>query len=262
LLSARIFTGAVLGVLVVVLSMFGPTPVLAAAIGILWLVGAAEWGRLAGLDAPGRGVFVGVVLGLMLYFGWRGFGSVAATTGIWFALVAVLLAIAAMARFPRVFPAPVVIAGGLVSLLPSWLAVTHLHFIEPALALVAIVIIWGADVGAYAGGRTFGRHKLAPRISPGKTWEGVVGGLTVAMLIAAVAAVWLDLPLRFIAVAAVAAAVSVLGDLNVSMLKRDAGLKDSGRLLPGHGGALDRIDGLTTGLPIIAIGLKLAGFLD
>jgi phosphatidate cytidylyltransferase len=111
-------------------------------------------------------------------------------------------------------------------------------------------------------GRALGRVKLAPQVSPGKTWEGVGGGLVLALAVAFGGALWIGVaPWPIMAVACCTALISVVGDLTVSMLKRNVGLKDSGSLLPGHGGVMDRIDGLVAAVPIYAAGLRLAGIL-
>lgn len=116
------------------------------------------------------------------------------------------------------------------------------------------LVIMGSDVAAYYGGRLFGRHKLAPTISPGKTWEGAVAGMLASLLLAVAAHYWffLNLPLKFaLPVAAVMNVVGVLGDLTESALKRSAGAKDTAQTLPGHGGVLDRIDSLLFNAPVI-----------
>jgi phosphatidate cytidylyltransferase len=152
---------------------------------------------------------------------------------------------------------------GPIALLPAWFLLAYIHGSGsqgPALALSVMVIIWAADVGAYLIGRRFGRVKLARQISPGKTWEGVIGGLISASVAALAAAALLNAPrLAFVSVALAATLVSVVGDLTVSMFKRYVGLKDSGRLLPGHGGVLDRIDSLSAAVPFFFVGLKTAG---
>jgi phosphatidate cytidylyltransferase len=116
------------------------------------------------------------------------------------------------------------------------------------------LVIMGSDVAAYYGGRLFGRHKLAPTISPGKTWEGAVAGMLASLLLAVAAHYWffLNLPLKFaLPLAAVMNVVGVLGDLTESALKRSAGAKDTAQTLPGHGGVLDRIDSLLFNAPVI-----------
>ncbi len=124
-----------------------------------------------------------------------------------------------------------------------------------------LLLVWAADIGAYAAGRLFGRHKLAPAVSPGKTWEGFFGGLLLALVVGHFAAQWMGLQarsewgLRLLALATVIA--SVVGDLIESLCKREAGIKDSGRLLPGHGGLLDRIDSLVAAAPVFALGALL-----
>lgn len=163
------------------------------------------------------------------------------------------------------FPVLVGLAGWLV-VFPTWAAFLLLHDISPLLLLTLMVIVFVADIGAYFAGRRFGKVKLAPAISPGKTWEGVVGGLiaVMAFFLAWFAALrhlqdapWSKslvdfgalLPLVFLLLAA----VSVVGDLFESWMKRCAGMKDSSNLLPGHGGVLDRIDALTAALPIAGL---------
>jgi len=179
------------------------------------------------------------------------------------ALVFWLVAVAAVLSFPRPFSGGVVIVSGFIVLLPSWWLLVRLQGAVPhgrGLCMTLLAIVWAADIGAYAFGRWLGRTKLAPAVSPGKTWEGMAGGVLLAALAAAVAAVWLDLPVVPLAVLGVVTAlVSVLGDLTQSMFKRNVGLKDSGKLLPGHGGVLDRIDSLTAAIPVFAGGLLLFG---
>ena len=152
---------------------------------------------------------------------------------------------------------------GPLALIPAWLILSYMHGSSaygPALSLSIFVIVWAADVGAYLVGRTIGRVKLAPEISPGKTWEGAIGGLIAATIAAALVATLLGLPLAvFVGVAAAATMLSVVGDLTVSMFKRYVGVKDSGRLLPGHGGILDRIDSLCAAVPLLYAGLWITG---
>jgi phosphatidate cytidylyltransferase len=146
---------------------------------------------------------------------------------------------------------------GLVVLFPTWLAMVQLRIPGPAILLALFAVVWTADVAAYFSGKAFGKNKLAPNISPGKTWEGAIGavigvivyGLTIRFTTGYAP---LSLPLWVLALILVTA-VSIIGDLYESMLKRQAGIKDSSNVLPGHGGVLDRIDSLTSTMPIIAL---------
>jgi phosphatidate cytidylyltransferase len=265
LLITRIGTGIILGILVTLMTLFVSSQAMAIGFGALWLVGAWEWARLAKLESGWCWTYVGAHLAIMFVLWSVRPESMLAMNGLWLALIAIAFAVVGIGRFPMTYTAPIVAIAGLFALLPPWLALVQMHSTSAGLALVAIAVIWGADVGAYFGGRAFGRHKLAPGVSPGKTWEGVAGG-NVAAIGVALVALWalpLAAPPLFVAgIAVLAALASVLGDLFVSTLKRSAGVKDSGSLLPGHGGVLDRIDGLTTGLPVFALGLQLGGFLD
>lgn len=140
---------------------------------------------------------------------------------------------------------------GLVLLMATWVALTGLQNISPWLLLGVLVTVWLADSAAYFAGKRFGRHKLAPEISPGKTWEGVAGAMLAATIYGLALCHyqhytrWLILGLWMIVV------LSIMGDLFESLLKRQAGVKDSSHLLPGHGGILDRIDGLIPTLPLV-----------
>ena len=160
-------------------------------------------------------------------------------------------------RWPLRSPVLGIFTGVLV-ILPAWLAFIQLRQIGVGHLLAAMVLVWLADIAAYFSGRAFGRHKLAPNISPGKTWEGALGAGVAVMIVGLLCAAWLpeglagQLGLLAVLLAALTA-VSVIGDLFESMLKRQAGLKDSSNLLPGHGGVLDRIDSLTSTLPLVAL---------
>ena len=153
---------------------------------------------------------------------------------------------------------------GLLVILPTWAAMVELHRVDVWLMLGVMALVWVADIAAYFAGRAFGRHKLAPAISPGKTWEGVAGAVagvlvygTVVLTMSPMAG---KLPFSWPVTAALLVlltAVSVMGDLFESLLKRQAGIKDSSNLLPGHGGVLDRIDALTSTLPLAALILYL-----
>lgn len=147
---------------------------------------------------------------------------------------------------------------GVVVILPAWLALVQLRQLGVVPLLGIMAVVWLADIAAYFSGRTFGRHKLTPTISPGKTWEGAVGGALAVVLYGFLFAPWLPqalaeshLMLTFFLV--ILTAISVVGDLFESMLKRQAGMKDSSSVLPGHGGILDRIDSLTSTLPLVAL---------
>ncbi len=233
-----------------------------------------EWSRLndAGPLAISLGVALGAACGLALYAGWT---TTAPRIAWWLALAAWVLGgtwvlrggVAAWPRLPR----PLRWAIGLVALWTAWLALANAKAIGLNFILSAFLLVWAADIFAYFGGRAFGKRKLAPAISPGKSWEGVWSGMAGALL---VAATWLAIDdvakpagesfytiivnrFGYVGVALVVVflvAMSVVGDLFESLVKRSAGAKDSSTLLPGHGGILDRIDGL---LPVFPIALAL-----
>jgi phosphatidate cytidylyltransferase len=193
-------------------------------------------------------------------------GPVATSVILGVALVFWLLAFFAVLSYPRQFAMTTVAVAGFIVLVPSWLLLAQLHGTAPlgrGLAMTVLAIVWAADVGAYTFGRLFGRVKLAPAVSPGKTWEGVTGGVAAAAAAALGAALLLKLPAgALVAIGVATALVSVVGDLTVSVFKRNVGLKDSGTLLPGHGGVLDRIDSLTAAVPVFVLGIRAAGILS
>lgn len=152
---------------------------------------------------------------------------------------------------------------GFVLLVPAWLGLTRLHELSAWWLMYLLILVWGADTGAYFTGRAFGKNKLAPHVSPGKTMEGFFGGVVLTMCIALTVSFYRDLAgqrfFAFMGLSLLTVLASVLGDLFESMIKRHAGIKDSGTIFPGHGGALDRIDSLTAAAPVFALGWLLAG---
>ncbi|HEY9098435.1 MAG TPA: phosphatidate cytidylyltransferase [Thiobacillus sp.] len=222
--------------------------------GVLGLA-AFEWARLSGFpQLPARMyavllAFCALLLPHLLTGAWwqaLQFALVLLALAFWLVLAPWWLL--SKWRVQRVF---IRSALGVVILLPTWGALIDLHARGPAVLLGILAIVWIADTAAYFAGRKFGRRKLAPTISPGKTWEGVLGAWCALALYAGVLSLWAGLHVvSLILVVSGLLYFSVLGDLFESWIKRVAGMKDSGNTLPGHGGVLDRIDALTSTLPI------------
>ena len=260
-LGTRIVTGLALGVVVAGAIMLLPTIAAAGVLGFLWLAGSWEWAGLARLQRPMRWAYAAIFAVLMAGVMAFGLTPAFADAILAVAIAAWIVALVAILRFPRPIGRPTIVIAGFVAMLPAWILLAQLHAIDtigPALTLTVLALVWAADVGAYFVGRGFGRFKLAPQVSPGKTWEGVSGGVLLAAVVGWAASDWLGLPAElFVGIAVAVALVSVVGDLTVSMLKRNVGLKDSGSLLPGHGGVMDRIDGLIAAVPFFVLALKL-----
>ena len=229
-------------------------------------VGAAEWARLAGYRRTGRAGFIAaivlscLVLALLI---WRmpQTASVreASTLLMVFALLfwSVVVPVWLYFRWRLTQSWALALAGWMV-LVPAWLALAALQR-SAGLLLAVLVFIWLADTAAYFAGHRFGRHKLAPLISPGKTWEGVIGAFAAVMVYAWLLSLLLQPEgnlfdrISMLLFAGVLTALGIVGDLFESWIKRQAGAKDSGQLLPGHGGMLDRVDSLTAALPFAAL---------
>lgn len=265
MLTTRIITALILGGAVTAAVLLLPTWVAGVILGVIFLAGAWEWAGLARLHGRIRALYVFVFLALMLSAPWWVLrsGAIAAALGI--AVLWWIIALALVVTFPRKLPLEAVAVAGFAALVPAWASLTYLHGTSPrgpALTMTVLGIVWAADVGAYFTGRAIGRIKLAPRVSPGKTWEGVAGGLALAAAVAAFAAYWMHARVgTLVLIGVVTAFVSVLGDLTVSVCKRNVGLKDSGRLLPGHGGVMDRIDSLSAAAPVFLLGMASAGMI-
>lgn len=221
----------------------------------LLIAGAAhEWAKLCGQKGAAGALFAGAAVAgyAALYLAGAGVRTVcfAVAAAFW-----LLVAPAWLARGMRPGGAAM-IAAGFVVLVPAALAMATL---EPRRLLIFLVLVWLADSAAYFTGRAWGRRKLAPSISPGKTWEGALGGVAAALVWAIICRRYFDDAAwaAYLGAAALLAAVSIVGDLFESAAKRRAGVKDSGALLPGHGGILDRIDSATAVLPLSALLLSL-----
>ena len=277
MLLQRVITAVVLLALLLP-SLWVATPWPFALLTLLLIAAAGwEWSRLNGVAtvaALGPGVLLALA-GLWAVYT----GSVARVpAAVWWGAAVAWLVIGSLAlrggpaAWPR-WPAVLRLALGLLALWVAWLALAKARTVGVNFLLSALCLVWAADIGAYAAGRAFGRRKLAPTISPGKSWEGVVGGMASVLVLAALwvllidragpvdsASLYTQLVERvgwagLVALALVLVAFSVVGDLFESLVKRAAGAKDSSRLLPGHGGVLDRIDAL---LPVLPIAMALA----
>jgi len=231
-------------------------------------VAAWEWAQLAGLEEQpmrlGYAGFVAALL-LLLFNNQQLAGLLMLLAMLWWGLATVLvLTFPASSRHWSGVPARLLI--GLLILLPAWQGLLLLKQWPHgnALILAVMVMVWGADIGAYFAGRAFGKRKLAPEVSPGKSWEGVYGGLLATVVIALAVGVYCQWESRELVLAVLATllvvSISVVGDLTESMFKRHAGIKDSSNLLPGHGGVLDRIDSLTAAVPLFTVLLWLFGW--
>ena len=263
MLKQRILTAAVLAPLALAALFLLPQYWLAWVLGAVFCYGGLEWANLCRLSARGSALLLGVMAAAM----WGLMASpVLAQLAVWLAVAFWCAALLLVLKYPasaRFCENPMRILFGLLALVPAWYAMLAVRGNEGGLAflLMLLLLVWGADIGAYVAGKSFGRNKLLPAVSPGKTREGLWGGLVTCVLIGLAFSLWLELPfvatVQLTVLALLTGLASVLGDLLESMLKRERGIKDSGRLLPGHGGVLDRIDSLTAAAPVFAVGLML-----
>ena len=269
MLRQRILTAVPLALIVLVIIWRLPPVWMQVVMAAAMLFAAWEWAdlsgyrcttqRLAYVGAVGALIAAIALIDLPARTAWQVPGL------LWWLTIAVWLLDTGRRREPARLPRWLRTGAGLITLSVAWVGVAAIHGRPEAGAFwltVLVMLVWGADIGGYFAGRRFGRHKLAPTISPNKTWEGVAGGLVLAIAVvvpfrAIAGGFHANLPGYgwLIAVAIMVALLSVVGDLSESVLKRQAERKDSGRLLPGHGGLLDRIDALLAGAPVLAAAL-------
>jgi phosphatidate cytidylyltransferase len=255
-----------------------PTQWMMALAAVVFLIGLWEWFDLAEVeDTLARTVLLVANLALMVAIVWAsrsasGYSYVLFKLASVFGVVWWLVALGWLQNYSfasnhqswaRMFK----LAAGALAVIPAWCALGWIHGAEPNGHLwlfTALAIVWAADSGAYFAGRQFGKRKLAPTVSPNKTIEGLIGGVVAGVVVGlggALLAGATGAQLPLVALVALAATLaSVVGDLFESLLKRHAGVKDSGNLIPGHGGILDRIDGVLAALPVFALGKDMFGF--
>jgi phosphatidate cytidylyltransferase len=256
LLTAAALIGAFLGAL-----FWLDALAFSVVVALIVALGGFEWATLAGARAASAwsyGLACALLVVCLAQLPGATLWACVLAAAFWLALVPYRLA-------RGIGSAPARLAAGVLVLVPAGLAMIAL---PPRVVLLTLGLVWIADTAAYFAGTALGRHKLAPRISPGKTWEGVAGGAVASLIYAMICAmltpdlggrvagvIWVP----FLAGTLLVFALSVIGDLFESALKRQAGAKDSGRLLPGHGGVLDRIDSATAALPMALLLLRPVG---
>ena len=267
MLGQRMVTAVAIVVVLGLLLFVLPGDYAVAGLALLVLAGAWEWSLLAGIErTPARIAYLAL--------------SAIAMAGLWyvtqesaaFELAMLVTTLGWLPLFAWITLAPerasraLAALAGLWALVPMWLALTRLYLQHDGgreLVIFVLVLAWAADIGAFFAGRRYGRMRLAPTVSPNKTWEGVIGGLCAGALIAFAGLAWFEAPgVAFVSLCVAAVLISVVGDLLESMFKRQRGLKDSGSLLPGHGGMLDRIDSLTASVPLLALGFGWLGLVS
>lgn len=273
MLKQRVLTALLLLPLVMAAIFAAPAQWFLILLAVILLGGSREYMRLAGVSGRPSGYLVVVVQALIFatLFWYRDSWAagislyLAMSCVVWLLLFVRLPLYRANMQMDSAYRS-VSIATAIVSITTGWFALSWLR-IQPDgswLILLLLLIVWAADTGAYFSGKAFGKRKLAPRISPGKTRAGLVGGVIAACVIAPAAASLMPIetiePVRLVLLSLVTALVSVGGDLMISLHKRTSGFKDSGNLLPGHGGILDRLDSLLAAAPFFALGILVSGF--
>lgn len=259
MLRTRIVTALIVAPLAVAAIYLLPAVWFAAAYGLVAALGAYEWGGLIGLRRMGSRIAYAALFVVAAGLTWwlDGGFAVAAWVGsaVWLVAAALVLSYPATASVLREPWSNGIL--GLVILWAAWSAVVDVRG-EPGAGganwvMWMLLLVWSADVGAYFAGRRFGRRKLAPAVSPGKTWEGAAGGMLLSLALCGGGLLVLDFPAWWLLAVAGLVVVSIFGDLFESVVKRVRGVKDSSNLLPGHGGILDRIDSLLAVLPVFAL---------
>ncbi len=267
MLKARVITALILVAALAGVLFLLPLPLAAAAFGLIAALAAWEWAGLMRIDMPGRVMYGGTIA----LFCWQSYILGESVFLLFWGGAAVfwLLAAAFWLRFRWSMAGNDFLgyALGWLLIMATWSAMVSLHGRGPWVLLGVMALAWVADIAAYFAGRAFGRRKLAPNISPGKTWEGVAGAVAGVLIYGAAvagatghfAAATLPGLMGWVLLLVVLTAISIVGDLFESMVKRQAGVKDSSGLLPGHGGILDRIDSLMAILPLAALILYWSG---
>ncbi len=268
MLKLRLLTALVLAPAAIAAILLLPTSALEWVFAAMILAGAWEWSRLSGLRRVLSRVLYVTATALLLWVlatMWQRpglLGAILIATLLWWVLA--FLWIMVYPAGPNARPAVTVVGliAGVFVLVPAWLALIALHSAPqhgPVWVLFVLALIWIADSGAFFFGRRWGKRKLSPRVSPGKTREGVYGAVALVLVYAIAAGWFLHVPesrfVAFVLLCVVLVPVSVVGDLFESLIKRLSGFKDSGALLPGHGGVMDRIDSLTATAPVFLLGL-------
>lgn len=274
MLKTRIITALILAPIAIGGVFFLPPMGFALFTAAIITLGAWEWANMSGLEQqPGR-IGYAALIAVVLY----GLIDVSAVAVLWLAFLWWVVCFVLVRSYPagseRWGSVPARALMGVLVLVPAWVGLNHLRtggfqFGDTDNNLLVILyvfcVVWVADIGAYFAGRAFGKAKLAPRVSPGKSWAGVWGGLAAVGAFALVASALVSASAAeaalLVAASLVTGLVSVLGDLLESMLKRFRGIKDSSRLLPGHGGIMDRIDSLTAAAPVFALIITQLGWL-
>lgn len=262
-LKKRLITAAVLIIAALILILLFSTSWFAViTLIILVSIGGLEWAKLLSLKDAQKGFYIAPML-LLAYFAYKSptLSWLFITLGFFWWLINLFLLFKYKqgTSFYKDNPLILILAGFFV-IVPAWSAAINLHTQSPYLVLFLLLLVAAADSGAYFVGKAFGKNKLVPQISPGKTFEGLAGGFIAAIIVAFISASILGLEegqfSSFIYLSAIAALISVAGDLFISVMKREANMKDSGSILPGHGGILDRVDGLIATLPLFALGIN------
>jgi len=271
MLLKRIITAAILIPLILAAIIYLPPLYFSLLVAVFILLGAWEWSVLIGLTKnSARIIYVlciaFVILTLLFFHTHTHIPTLLTATLIW------LWAFIAIINYQKNgsgvgFQFPLLRAMiGVIILISTWISIvilkTYPNFGASWLILV-FIIIWSADIGAFFAGRAFGKHALCSRVSPKKTWEGFVGGTVLSVIMAAIGGLFLSLTTQhyiyLLVLALLTALFSVVGDLSVSLLKRMSGVKDSGKIFPGHGGLLDRLDSIAAGMVVFVLGMFVLG---
>lgn len=264
MLLQRILTAIPLAILAVWAILYQSTEVLMYAFLLVSFIAGWEWAQLAGIKSPVLRITLGVVLTLTVYLSYKyilhtvWLHYLLMVTVTWWCLVMYRMAVKLPAPASEKFSF-IKLLIAFITIVPPVLSLLRVHEIGqgPYWLLYMVTLVWVADIGAYFSGRKFGKVKLAPHLSPGKTREGLYGGLFLTSLYSGAAALFFKLNIEqaiwLLVVTLFATVISVAGDLFISLLKRERGVKDTGAILPGHGGVLDRIDSITSSAPFFLV---------